>query len=224
MLGKIPLNSAGLPENMSQPKAYPITYGVLGLLAYTGPMSGYDLKQLFDQAMSPMWNATQRQIYNELNRIEEFGWATMERKRQENRPDKKVYQITAEGHEALRAWQATRPIKPLQIRDEMLMRFTFGAFATPDDLANTLGASIFEHEKRMAQYLDSRAMLPTGPAPLGKHPNMSAEEPRDPFFLEMTRFAFKFEEMYLEWLRDALDFVESHQQNSVDGADGINTD
>lgn len=200
---------------MSQPKAYPITYGVLGLLAYTGPMSGYDLKQLFDMALSSMWNATQRQIYTELSRIEEFGWATMERQRQESRPDKKVYQITAEGHEALRAWQASQPAKSLQVRDEMLLRFTFGAFATPDDLANTLGASIFEHEKRMAQFLDNRLMLPTGPAPLGEHPNMSPDAPRDPFFLEMTRFAFKFEQMYLEWLHEALDFVEKHQQNSA---------
>ena len=201
---------------MTQPKAYPITYGVLGLLAYTGPMSGYDLKQLFDQALSPMWNATQRQIYNELSRVEEFGWATMQRLQQENRPDKKVYQITAEGHEALRAWQATHPAKSLQVRDEMLLRFTFGAFATREDLANTLGASIFEHEKRRAQYLDNRVMLPTGPAPLGEHPNMSPDVPRDPFFLEMTRFAFKFEEMYLEWLHEALDFVEGYQSDPAD--------
>ena len=199
---------------MSEPKAYPITYGVLGLLAYTGPMSGYDLKQLFDMALSAMWNATQRQIYNELNRIEEFGWATMERQRQENRPDKKVYQITAEGQEALREWQASSPAKALQMRDEVLLRFTFGAFASPDDLANTLAKSIFDHEQRMAQYLDNRVMLPTGPAPLGEHPNMSQDAPRDPFFLEMTRFAIKFEQLYLEWLREALDFVENHQQSS----------
>jgi len=179
-------------------------------------MSGYDLKQLFDQALLSMWNATQRQIYNELSRIEKFGWATMERQRQESRPDKKVYQITAAGQDALRAWQASQPAINLQVRDEMLMRFTFGAFATPDDLAHTLAASIFEHEKRMAQYLDNRVMLPTGPAPLGEHPNMSPNAPRDPFFLEMTRFAFKFEEMYLEWLREALDFVEGHQQDSAD--------
>ena len=88
-----------------QPETYPITYGVLGLLAFGGAMSGYDLKQAFDCSLAPLWNATHSQIYNELKRMLPLGWVQMERHEQESRPDKKVYQITKAGHAALRAWQ-----------------------------------------------------------------------------------------------------------------------
>ena len=94
---------------MKQPEAYPITYGVLGLLEYWGPMSGYDLKRLFDHVLAPMWGAVHSQIYHELRRMSTLGWVEMERVEQEARPDRKVYQITQKGLEALRAWQDQAP-------------------------------------------------------------------------------------------------------------------
>ena len=36
-------------------EAYPITYGMLGLLAWWGPLSGYDLKHVCDHMLAPMW-------------------------------------------------------------------------------------------------------------------------------------------------------------------------
>src|SRR5690348_11712810 len=86
-------------EPMDRPDAYPITYGVLGLLAFWGPLSGYDLKRLFDHVLSPMWGAAHSQIYHELRRMNDFGWVVMEREEQETRPDRKVYTITAAGRE-----------------------------------------------------------------------------------------------------------------------------
>src|ERR1700686_5900909 len=94
---------------MDRPDAYPITYGVLGLLAYWGPLSGYDIKGLFDHVLSAMWAAAHSQIYNELRRMKELGWVEMEREEQEARPDRKVYSITEQGHVALRQWQAQPP-------------------------------------------------------------------------------------------------------------------
>ena len=38
-------------------EAYPITYGVLELLAFWGPLSGYNLKRIFDHTLAPMWGA-----------------------------------------------------------------------------------------------------------------------------------------------------------------------
>ena len=68
---------------MEQPEAYPITYGILGLLAFWGPLSGYDLKRLFDHTLAPMWGAAQSQIYKELRRMKELGWVDMQREEQE---------------------------------------------------------------------------------------------------------------------------------------------
>src|SRR5690348_12799778 len=94
---------------MDQLEAYPITYGILGLLAFWGPLSGYDLKRLFDHTLAPMWGAAQSQIYKELRRMKELGWVEMEREEQESRPDRKIYSITDQGYTALHAWQAQPP-------------------------------------------------------------------------------------------------------------------
>ena len=194
---------------MSRQEAYPITYGVLGLLAFTGPMSGYDLKQAFDCSLAPLWNATHSQIYNELRRMSELGWVGMERQVQETRPDKKVYQISAAGTAALREWQALQPAGGLQMRDEVLLRFIFGSFAAPGDLAVTLRAAIADHEQRVALYRETTKLLPRPPEQRG-----NPEAAPDPFFVEMGRFAFSFEAMYLEWLREALAFVEARVGSS----------
>jgi len=189
---------------MERGEAYPITYGVLGLLAFSGPMSGYDLKQAFDIALLPMWNATHSQIYNELRRMAGLGWVTMERQAQDTRPDRKVYTITPAGQAALRHWQTMQPARGLQMRDEVLLRFVFGAFADPSALATTLRAAIADHEQRLATYRANAACLPPTPALEG--PAASAP---DPFFVEMARFGLSFEEMYLRWLHEALRFVEA---------------
>src|SRR5262249_29427055 len=119
---------------MDRPDAYPITYGVLGLLAFWGPMSGYDIKRLFDHVLAPMWGAAHSQIYNELRRMQKLGWLEMEREEQESRPDRKVYRMTPAGREALVAWQK-QPPTVLQLRDELLLKILFGSFAPPSDLS-----------------------------------------------------------------------------------------
>src|SRR2546429_2258067 len=113
---------------MEQHEAYPITYGILGLLAFWGPLSGYDIKRLFDHILSAMWAAAHSQIYKELRRMKELGWVEMEREEQESRPDRKVYTITQAGREALAAWQAQPPTVS-QLRDELLLKLLFGSFA-----------------------------------------------------------------------------------------------
>src|SRR5713226_3365644 len=74
---------------MERPEAYPITYGILGLLAYWGPLSGYDIKHLFDHTLTPMWGAAHSQIYKELRRMKALDWVEMEREEQDSRPDRK---------------------------------------------------------------------------------------------------------------------------------------
>lgn len=192
-----------------RPETYPITYGVLGLLAFGGPMSGYDLKQVFDCSLTPLWNATHSQIYNELRRMLALEWVEMERHEQESRPDKKVYQITPAGLTALEAWQMQQPVRGLQMRDEVLLRFIFGSFADPQGLATTLRAAVKDHEQRIELYRFTQQQLPATPRREGALVVPVASGEPDPFFLELARFALMFEETYLKWLREALAFVEA---------------
>jgi len=130
---------------------FAITYAVLGLLAKKGPLSGYDLKAYFDLIIAPAWNAGHSQIYKELRRLEELGWATMTLEKQEGRPDRRVYAVSKAGLAGLRAWHE-RPPEQTVFRDELLLRLLYGEFAEREDLLAALKASRGYHEQRLAFY------------------------------------------------------------------------
>ena len=194
---------------MERQEAYPITYGVLGLLVVGGPMSGYDLKQAFDCTLGPLWNAAHSQIYNELRCMLELGWVEMERQEQDTRPDKKVYTATQAGRTALGAWQVQQPSGGLQMRDEVLLRFAFGSYGDPRGVAATLRAAIADHEERLALYRRTAQLLPPDPATIRPGEPINMPYTPDPFFVELAHFAERFEQTYLTWLREALEFVEA---------------
>jgi len=201
---------------MDRPEAYPITYGILGLLAFWGPMSGYDLKQLFDHVLSPMWGAAHSQIYNELRRMKELGWVEMEREEQETRPDRKVYSIARAGHEALAVWQTQAPTV-LQLRDELLLKIMFGSFAPPEALAGNLRAGIAFHEQRLLQYRQNLQHLPRRGMQLqasGRPNPYVSDSEEDVYFGLIARFAIAFEKTYLDWLYETLAFVEGNEGRS----------
>jgi PadR family transcriptional regulator AphA len=201
--------------NMERNEAYPITYGILGLLAFWGPLSGYDLKRLFDHVLAAMWGAAHSQIYKELRRMEELGWVDMKREEQEARPDRKVYSMTDKGREALSKWQA-QPPDVFQMRDELLLKVLFGTFATPGDLTQNLRTGITNHEMRLLAYRQSTQFIPVqGASPHGdkRHNPYAAESEEDPYFRLITQFAIEFEKTYLKWLYEALDFVENRHDD-----------
>lgn len=205
---------------MQQPEAYPVTYGILGLLAFWGPLSGYDIKRLFDHTLSPMWGgAAQSQIYKELRRMKEFGWVDMEREEQESRPDRKVYSITEQGHVALRRWQA-QPPEVFLMRDEMLLKVLFGSFAAPADLAQNLRKSIAEHEMSLLAYRQNALYIPargTFPQENKRYNPYATEDQEDPYFNQVVRFAIEFEKTYIRWLYETLEMVENRQQQISPG-------
>lgn len=199
---------------MDRPEAYPITYGVLGLLAFWGPMSGYDIKRLFDHVLSPMWSAAHSQIYNELRRMKELGWVEMEREEQETRPDRKVYRMTQAGYEALTAWQK-QPPTILQLRDELLLKILFGSFAPPEALEENLRNGIAFHQQRLLKYRETLQYLPKRDATVqssGRPNPYATESEEDLYFRLITDFAIAFEKTYLDWLYEALGIVKGNQE------------
>jgi len=82
-----------------------LDHAILGFLNYR-PLSGYDLKKVFDNSVQHFWPADQSQIYRTLTRLTERGWAEMEVVEQTERPDRKVYHITEAGRAELLGWLA----------------------------------------------------------------------------------------------------------------------
>jgi DNA-binding PadR family transcriptional regulator len=85
-----------------------LEYAILGFLNYH-PYTGYDLKKTFDKSVRHFWPADQSQIYRTLARLTEQGFVEMEKVEQADRPDRKVYHITAAGRSALLEWLAGPP-------------------------------------------------------------------------------------------------------------------
>ncbi len=199
---------------MSHSQAYPITYGVLGLLAFWGPMTGYDIKRTFDHALSPVWSAAHSQVYKELRRMKYLGWADMEVEEQESRPDRKVYHITEEGKKALADWQG-QPAEVFQLHDELLLKMLFGSFATPEQLEKNLLTSIDQHEQRLltyrqnTQYIFEHRSIQDG---MQRHNPYAEEGQEDPFPTLLNRFAIDFEKTYLRWLNETLAFIKDREK------------
>ena len=108
---------------------------LLGLLDHR-PMTGYDLKKILDHPMGFFWIAQMSQIYRELNKLEEKGLVKSEIIPQEKRPDRKVYQLTKEGHETFLNWLNKFPNQLSQTcRSQFLIRIFFSSKIKLDELA-----------------------------------------------------------------------------------------
>lgn len=103
-----------------------LKYVLLGALNYQAA-TGYQLKQFVDNSARHFWHAETSQIYRTLNSLEEGGLLVSEIQEQEDRPDRRLYQITPTGRANLLAW-LSRPMTELQpTKDSLLVRLFFSA-------------------------------------------------------------------------------------------------
>jgi PadR family transcriptional regulator AphA len=97
---------------------------LLGLIAEQHPRSGYDLVQTFRLSMVHYWHAHPGQIYPTLDRMEHDGWIAGREVIQRDRPNKRVYSITAEGRRVLLEWLAS-PYEPFKMKNTALLKTRF---------------------------------------------------------------------------------------------------
>jgi len=96
-------------------------YLFLALLSQA-PTHGYDLLQTYEALFAsvlPPLNAGQ--IYTTLSRLERDGLVCKFDVEQENKPDKRVYELTPAGQQALQAWLA-EPISGPRIKDNFFLK------------------------------------------------------------------------------------------------------
>lgn len=134
-----------------------LRHGILGLLSHA-PMTGYNLKKLFDQTLNNVWAASLSQIYRELTFLERDGLVASQVQEQEDRPDKKVYTITQDGKQAFQAWLKQTPeafISPK--RDEFMLRLFFGANMGAAHVKEQLALFVKDRE-RSGEALEKEAL------------------------------------------------------------------
>ncbi|UEA60257.1 PadR family transcriptional regulator [Gordonia otitidis] len=117
------------------------------MLAYEEEVSGYDLKKWADWSMRHYyWSPSFSQVYSELKRIEQQGYATSRMADGDGR-NRRVYKITDDGRRAVRIWALFAPVDPPMLKHPVVLRVAFGHLSTPDELKSVLR----EHIDRMRE-------------------------------------------------------------------------
>ena len=86
-----------------------------------GEASGYDLAKRFDSSVANFWPATRQQMYRELDRLEAAKLVRARLVRQQDRPDKRVFRLSAAGRRELHTFIGRGP-RVSKIRDELLVQ------------------------------------------------------------------------------------------------------
>lgn len=126
-------------------------YAVLGLLTF-GPMSGYDLLKLVEKSIGFFWTPAKSHVYGELKRLAHLGLVSERRVHQEDRPDKRLYRLTARGEAALRAWLDAPGVEPDVVRSALLVKLFFGHRADPEALVRLVEGYRREAAERLAHF------------------------------------------------------------------------
>lgn len=180
-------------------------YAILGLLAQEA-LSGYDLMGRMKGRVGNFWRAGHSQIYPELSRLEEDGYVTHRVVRQQDRPDKKVYEITARGLETLKEW-VTLPPATSAPRDELVLKAYSVWLADPEQASRLFREEQRKHEEQLASYKKTRSWMRT-------ESGGDLDRPDSPWFAGYAalRRGLIYEKGYAEWCRWVADSIEGVSQ------------
>ncbi|MGP3534116.1 PadR family transcriptional regulator [Microbacterium sp. RD1] len=137
-----------------------LRYAILGYLS-SGSGSGYDLVQQLDGGLGWFWAASHSQIYPELRRLESQGLIAGTSTTVGERLEKRIYSLTDQGADELRAWTSKAPeYRPN--RDPERLQLIFADDNGPDAIRRHLEAHLEHFRGRRAQVAEMRDRILSG--------------------------------------------------------------
>lgn len=136
-----------------------VRYAVLGLISQK-PRHGYETRIAFESLMGgdENWEVKPAQIYTTLDRLEEARLVERSSDLGEGEePSRRVYQITAQGEDALQEWFAS-PVPPQHQRDEFFIKLIIGVASgrvKPERLIQTQRSLLFQEMHAATDQRDS---------------------------------------------------------------------
>ena len=172
-------------------------YALLGLLSRE-PMTGYGIRQWFERAISFFWSESYGQIYPQLRRLEQLGFAEVEEKIEGGR-SKKVYKITDAGRLFLSEWLAASTPES-SVRLEFLLKIFFA-----DD--GPIGTSVRVLGEERQRALEKRQILSDIEAQL-----LSCESPniRQTQSLITLRYWTHLNNHTIDWANESIELLGRH--------------
>ncbi len=142
-----------------------LRFAALGLLAESGPASGYDLLKTFDISLNNAWPATQSQLYGELGKLTTDGLIEVV---EEGARGRKVYAITDAGRKALRHWMIEADPAPSR-RDETMLRVFLLGTVEPEERRAFLRKCAAALQQRLGQIDELEARIDWGDDDLSRY-------------------------------------------------------
>jgi len=135
-----------------RPAATRTELAVLGLLAWSGESSGYELHKLAGRSVGFIWAPARSQLYAVLKRLAAAGLVRGRHVVQADRPGKRIFGITEAGMATLRDWlDRVEPLAP-EDRDGVLLKLFFGAFGDQQAVHRQLLDYRERVDQRLATY------------------------------------------------------------------------
>jgi len=178
-----------------------LAYAILGLLSREA-LSGYDLTGRMRARVGFFWEARHSQIYPELARLEEQGLVTHRVVEQRDRPDKKIYEITEAGLDALKEW-VTEPPAPRAARDELVLKAYSLWLAEPGKAAALFRDQERRHEEQLLEYEKIKDWMEEE----WEKDVLRTDSPRFASYAALQRGVL-YERGYAEWCRWVADRLE----------------
>lgn len=176
-----------------------LKHGILGLLNY-GDMTGYEIKEIFNDSLNYFWSAQTSQIYRELNGLEKKGWIEKHIEKQSDRPDKKICSITEEGKKELTRWLSS-PDAYTDMRFPLLMKVFFMGELPPED-------SLKFFKELEKQYTEAMKSLDQTKGIIDFYQKEVPDPQRVAFWQMTSDFGSSYAEMMVEWCRSCIKKLE----------------
>jgi DNA-binding PadR family transcriptional regulator len=165
------------------------------------PASGLDLTRRFDRSIGFFWRATHQQIYRVLGRMDADGWVRSKTVAQQGRPDKKVYEVAANGRRELERWLAESvPVE--QFRSELAVKLRAASYGDRAAVLRQVREHLTDHQARLAHYEQLALDLPDA-------------ETLDDHAIDVylvLRGGIRLEQFWVEWLTE---YLQAHERKAL---------
>ena len=184
-------------------------YAILGILSL-GPISGYDIKKVFQRSVANFWNESYGQIYPLLRTLVVEGLATKSIEKQVGKPDRHTYALTNKGFEELQQW-LIEPVKDQIGRIEIALKLFFGHRVKVADNIRQV-----EHFREMRDQ-ELQALIAIKERLKVEHAN----KPNLPYMLMTVSYGQHVTQALLQWCEETLSVLSKMTVKTKKGIKGV---
>jgi DNA-binding PadR family transcriptional regulator len=184
-----------------------LSHTLLGLLSY-GPMTGYELKQVFDRSINHFWSAQMSQIYRDLNNMEVDGWLTSEIEKQDGKPDKRVYTVTEAGRTVFLKWLEKFPAALHEpIRSDFLVRIFFASELELSDVLHEVKRFLRQQQEALDTLANTHGVIKD-------YQQMLDDGTDKAFFWQLTlNMGIRHTKTSIEWAEESIKLIEERMKS-----------